>query len=59
MVLFGLVPVVLALGFRLFGPRPSPKREATSAWTHPAAVILLVTWPVAWACLIVWGRALR
>ena len=59
MVLFGLVPVVLALGFRLFGPRPSPGREATSAWTHPAAVVLLITWPVAWACLIVWGRALR
>ena len=58
MVLFGLVPVVLAVGFRLFGPRPSPGREATSAWTHPAAVILLITWPVAWVCLIVWGKAL-
>jgi hypothetical protein len=58
MVLFGLVPVVLALGFRLFGPRP-PSGRAMTAWTHPAAVVLLITWPVAWACLIVWGRALR
>jgi hypothetical protein len=59
MIVFGLVPVVLALGFRLFGPRASPAREATTAWTHPAAVVLVITWPVAWACLIVWGRALR
>jgi len=59
MILFGLVPVVLALGLRLFGPRPPPGRAATATWTHPAGVILLITWPVAWACLIVWGRALR
>jgi hypothetical protein len=59
MVLFGLVPLLLALALRVFGPKSSPGREATPGWTHPAAVILVVTWPVAWACLIVWGRALR
>jgi hypothetical protein len=58
-VLFGIVPIVVALGLRLFGPAPSPAREATSRWTHRAAVALLASWPVAWICLIVLGNTLR
>jgi len=58
-VLFGLVPIVVALGLRLFGPRPVAVRVATYAWTHYAAVVLLATWPIAWICLIVLGRTLR
>jgi len=58
-VLFGLVPIVVALGLRLFRPEPSPGRDATSGWTHTAAIALLTTWPIAWICLIVLGRALH
>jgi hypothetical protein len=58
-VLFGLVPIVVALGFRLFGPKPLPGRDATSGWTHSAAIALLTTWPIAWICLIVLGKSLH
>jgi hypothetical protein len=59
MVLFGLVPLAVALLLRLFGPKPSPEHESTQAWTHVAAVILVVTWPIAWASLIVLGMMVR
>jgi len=58
-LLFGLVPMVVALGFRLFGPTSPPGRDTTSGWTHSAAIDLLTTWPIAWLCLIVLGRSLR
>jgi len=58
-ILFGLVPIVVALGFRLFGPKPRPVRNTASGWTHSAAIALLTTWPIAWICLIVLGRALH
>ena len=53
MILLGLVPVGILVGFRLFGDGRPPGREARSDWTHAAAVLLLFTWPVAWTCLIV------
>jgi hypothetical protein len=58
-ILFGLVPVVVAFGFRLFGPAPRARRDAASRWTHTAAVALLATWPIAWVCLILLGRSLH
>ncbi len=58
MILFGLVPLGLILGFRLFG-HGGTGREGRSAWTHAVAVLLLVTWPVAWACLTIVGTGLR
>lgn len=57
-LLFGLVPILAALGFRLVGPGAGAARPA-SAWTHPAAVWLLLTWPVAWGCLVFLGRGLQ
>jgi hypothetical protein len=56
--LFGLVPVVVALGFRLLGPAAQEPGERT-AWTHSAAVSLLATWPLAWICLILLGKVFR
>jgi hypothetical protein len=58
-VLFGLVPVTVALGFRLFGPRRSAEPGGAIGWTHRAAVALLCTWPIAWICLIALATALR
>jgi hypothetical protein len=58
-VLFGLVPLAVALAFRLFGPRPKPGQDAVSGWTHRAAIALLATWPIAWIVLIILGRALK
>jgi hypothetical protein len=57
-ILFGLVPILAALGFRLVSPEATAARPA-SGWTHPAAVWLLLTWPVAWGCLVVVGRGLK
>lgn len=53
-LLFGLAPLAAGLVFRLFGSSVFPKGPA-AAWTHPAAVALLLTWPAAWICLIVLG----
>jgi hypothetical protein len=57
--LFGLVPAAVALGFRLFGPKPAKGPGGTAGWTHGAAVSLLATWPIAWVCLIFLGGVLR
>jgi hypothetical protein len=56
-VLFGLVPLACGLIFRLFGPRLASGGSASTPWTHHAAVALLVTWPIAWVCLMVVGQA--
>jgi hypothetical protein len=58
-LLFGLVPVIVALALRLFGPKATAGADALSAWTHTAAIALLATWPIAWLCLIVLGTTLR
>jgi hypothetical protein len=58
MVLFGLVPLVVGIAFRMFGPKPAPTSSWAPRWTHRAAVVLLLTWPAAWISLIVLGEAL-
>ncbi len=49
-LIFGLVPIAAAVGFRLIGPTPGP--ADSPGWTHRAGVWLLATWPVAWSCLV-------
>jgi hypothetical protein len=56
-VLFGAVPLGAAVIMRLFGPRPGSSGNSSLPWTHHAAVALVVTWPIAWLCLIVLGEA--
>jgi hypothetical protein len=56
-ILFGLVPLAAGLGLRIFGPRLRPQDCDLVFWTHQIAVGLLVTWPVAWVCLIVVAAA--
>lgn len=58
-VLYGVVPVLVAIGFRLLGPAPSPTEAGTTPWTHLIAVGVLATWPVAWVCLLVVGISLH
>ncbi len=57
-LIFGLVPILAALAFRLVGSEATAARLGPG-WTHPAAVWLLVTWPVAWGCLVFVGRGLK
>jgi hypothetical protein len=58
MILFGLVPLAVAVGMRVLGPRPKECLDRARAWTHAVGVTLLVTWPIAWICLIVLGKTL-
>jgi hypothetical protein len=57
-LLFGLAPIVVAVGLRLLGPSIPEGADVVRRWTHTAAVALLVTWPFAWICLIVLGRSM-
>jgi len=58
-LLFGLAPIVVAIGLRLLAPNTPHGPDVVRAWTHAAAIALLVTWPLAWICLIVLGRSMR
>jgi len=51
------VPLAAGLVLRLFGPRIRPQGRDSVSWTHQVAVGLLVTWPLAWVCLIVVAEA--
>jgi hypothetical protein len=57
-LLFGLAPVVVAIGLRLLGPNTARGPNVVRGWTHAAAIALLVTWPLAWICLIVLGTSM-
>ena len=59
MVLFGLIPFTVALALRAFGPKSPAEHESTHAWTHTVAVVLVVTWPIAWISLIVLGKTVH
>ena len=57
-ILFGLVPLAAGLVLRLFGPHIRPPGRDDVPWTHQMAVGLLVTWPLAWVCLIMMAEAM-
>lgn len=58
--LLGVFPVVAALTLRAFGPSPPEPsaRKVAAGWTHAAAIVVLWTWPFAWAAMIVLGKTL-
>ena len=56
--LVGLLQVVAALGLWLVVPARVKPGDAVESWTHPAAVGLLATWPIAWIFLILLGKSL-
>jgi hypothetical protein len=56
----GLFPVAAALVLRVLdrpARRSGPQRNALP-WTHHAAVLLLLTWPLAWIALILLCKSL-
>jgi hypothetical protein len=56
--LLGVFPIFGALAIRLFGrSRPIP-RDQPPGWTHSAAVVMLVTWPIAWLGMMALGKSL-
>ncbi|MDB5350866.1 MAG: hypothetical protein JWN86_2113 [Planctomycetota bacterium] len=56
--LLGVFPIVAALFLRLFARKVSPQVDSSTGWTHLAAIGVLVTWPVAWAAMILLGKTL-
>jgi len=56
--LVGLLQIVAALGLFVVVPRRTQPGPALESWTHPAAVGLLATWPLAWIFLILLGKSL-
>jgi hypothetical protein len=56
-LMYGFVPVFSAL--LLLALRKPPGERAATAWTHLAAIVVLASWPIAWACLIILGQRLR
>jgi hypothetical protein len=57
-ILFGIAPVVVAIGLSLNAPNAPQAPHLLHWWTHAVAIALLVTWPLAWICLIVLGSSL-
>jgi hypothetical protein len=57
-LLFGAVPLVASLAFRMFGTRRTDSPPTPATWTHGAGIALVVSWPFAWFCLIVVGQAI-
>ena len=55
-ILFGAVPLLAGLAFYLCGSHASA-HGGEVAWTHRTAVWVLLTWPIAWLCLIVLAEA--
>jgi hypothetical protein len=58
-VQFGLAPLVAAIGLRLLGPASPRSPVIVRGWTHSAAIALLLTWPLAWICLIFLGKSMQ
>jgi hypothetical protein len=58
-LVFGIVPIAAGLGFRLIGAEAAAAARRTTNWTHPAAVVLLLSWPLAWGCMVFIGRGLK
>jgi hypothetical protein len=59
MLLFGLVPVAVAMVLGLLGAGSAARHSERRAWTHRVAVVLVMTWPFVWICLIYLGRSMR
>jgi hypothetical protein len=57
-ILFGLVPLAAGLVLRFFVPKTGSQGPDHASWSHQIAVSLLVTWPIAWVCLIVVAQAM-
>jgi hypothetical protein len=57
-VRFGLAPLVVAVGLRLLSPATPQGPGMVRGWTHSAAIALLLTWPLAWICLIFLGKSM-
>jgi chromate transport protein ChrA len=58
--MLGLFPVAAALVLRFLdrGSRRAQAGRDAPTWTHRVAVGLLLTWPLAWAALILLGKSL-
>jgi hypothetical protein len=52
-----VLQVVVAAGLWLFGPRAPQTQRPGTGWTHPVAIGVIVSWPVAWIALILLSQS--
>ncbi len=56
--MLGLFPIAAAIGLRFFGPTSLALRATAGSWTHRTALALLISWPVAWICLVALAKTI-
>jgi hypothetical protein len=56
--ILGVIPVIVALAVRLGGRKRTMKPDERPGWTHGAAVLMLITWPVAWVSMMALGKSM-
>lgn len=55
--ILGVFPILGAIGIRLLGRKVSATKDERPGWTHGVAVVVLLTWPLAWMGMIALGRS--
>ena len=56
--MLGLFPIAAAIGLRFFGPSSLSLRSTAGSWTHRTAIGLMITWPLAWICLVALAKTI-
>jgi len=56
LALVAVLQIVAGLALWVFSPRRRASEAKETTWTHRAAIVLLVTWPVAWVAMILLSK---
>lgn len=54
--LLGVFPILAALTVRLFAKKSKGPTDGEPGWTHSLALIVLITWPIAWIGMILLSK---
>jgi hypothetical protein len=57
-ILLAVLPFASIVVARIVKPAHNETTNPEHRWTRQAAVVLIITWPLAWLCLMILGRTL-